>query len=314
MRKAITSLLLALAVPAQALITYHKSEPIYSDSWARGLENVINHKTRVSGRIGPLGPSARFQFSAGADALNEIFQLYAKVQQPQHTLYLSASIDEPDFELSVTHDGQGFLLLNAARGIPLEQIKIPREIRIEVLPSISKSLDPEKAAEQQKAEERIKQFIAARDQKASEVRIGEPFPEILALFADGNAINARAPWPAAFTGKHVLLMVWSLKDPPKAPDLARLTSIRQDQPSSVLQIVSLCVGSEWEPWLSYLEREKSPNTADWWQVFENPSTLSSQKWLWGPLPRFLLIAPDRRLLHESQSLNELIPLLPKLAK
>src|ERR1043166_7703933 len=125
--------------PAAALITTYGKEPLHASSWVKGLDQVVNHPSRVSGMIGPFGPSGRFEFSGDATTFNEVLKIYARVSQPVRILYLTPQAEPVPaaqnwtYELSINHEGQGFMHLEISRAADLETLKVPEEVKVESL-------------------------------------------------------------------------------------------------------------------------------------------------------------------------------------
>lgn len=151
--------------PAKAMITEVGRESITMPSMADGLGPVVNHPARVSGRIGPFGPSAWFDYTGDTAAFNAVLALYGKAKQAEHILYLTEG-DGSDFSLSLTHGGEGFLHLPAGARIPLKDVKLPPGVKVEFLPAVGGSLDP--AVQRRTAATRasIEAYIAALPQAA----------------------------------------------------------------------------------------------------------------------------------------------------
>ncbi len=164
-----------LATPVWALVTYHKRERLGCSGWSEGLTALINHPARVSGQIGPLGPTARFHYSGDAAVLNQILTQYAAVGGQARVLYLEADAapavegfadHEPhDFDLSVNQSGDGFIHLYTLGRIRLEDLKIPAGVSVEALPAASEPADPELRAKLKAEQQRIADFVAAHKVK-----------------------------------------------------------------------------------------------------------------------------------------------------
>jgi hypothetical protein len=162
----LTAALVCSAPWAVALVTLHGREPLAENNWPVGLGAIVNHPGRVCGSWGPIGRTARFHYSGGVAALNEILQNYAGLSQGTRVLYLHPepapggkdfTAEEPhDFDLSITLQGEGFLHLFTMGRIKLEDLKVPDRVKVEVLPSVGMPIDAEKKtawlAEQKRVE------------------------------------------------------------------------------------------------------------------------------------------------------------------
>jgi hypothetical protein len=145
-----------------ALVTEHGSEPLSCSGWAKPLTEIVNDKARVGGRIGPLAPSARFQYTGDLDAFQRVLAKYVALPQREHILYLQTGFGlQRDFELSITQEGHGFLHFNSDGRIPLDQIKIPAGVSVEFLPDVGEPIDPEKKAHHAAQQKRLAAFAAA---------------------------------------------------------------------------------------------------------------------------------------------------------
>lgn len=153
---------LLLTASVRALITQHGGEPLSGGGWAPGLEKVINHPARRSGTIGPLAPSAHFRYEGNARVLNEVMVLYAKSQQPEHTLYLTATSSDCDFELSVNQDGSGFLHFYAGGKVELRALKIPASIQVEEMRDLGQPINSDAERERRNVEKSIRDFMSER--------------------------------------------------------------------------------------------------------------------------------------------------------
>jgi hypothetical protein len=51
-----------MALRAEVLISRHGTERVSCSGWSAELTGIVNDPARVSGMIGPLGPSAHFQY------------------------------------------------------------------------------------------------------------------------------------------------------------------------------------------------------------------------------------------------------------
>lgn len=161
-----------LATPVWALVTYHKREHLGCSGWSEGLTALINHPARVSGQIGPLGPTARFYYSGDAAVLNQILTQYAAVGGQSRVLYLEPEVapaaegfadHEPhDFDLSVNQSGDGFIHLYTLGRIRLQDLKIPAGVKVEALSSISEPTNPELRAQLKAEQQRVADFVAAQ--------------------------------------------------------------------------------------------------------------------------------------------------------
>jgi hypothetical protein len=151
----------AVLGPSRAMITEVKAEPIHLSTISCGLDAVINHKTRVYGRIGPLGPTAVFEYNGDAKGFNEVLALYAKTQQGDHILYLNEQAAS-GFSVSVTGGGDGFLHLPVGGGIDLSEIIVPKGVNVEYLPTVGLPTNPELQKRAAEAKAKIDKFIAAR--------------------------------------------------------------------------------------------------------------------------------------------------------
>jgi len=160
----------SLAIPrAHALVTEHGSERLNCSGWSAPLAEIVNDKARASGRIGPLAPSARFEYTGGLEVFQRILAKYVALPQPVHVLYLQTGFDiQSDFELSITQEGQGFLHFNAGGRIPLDQIKIPTGLSVEFLPATGEPIDPEERARHAAQQKRLAAFAA--DHKSPSAR------------------------------------------------------------------------------------------------------------------------------------------------
>jgi len=142
---------LAMVHGAGALITDHGRERLHCSGWSLGLTALVNHPARVSGRIGPLAPTAQFHFVGDSATFNQLLAQYAALNQKLRVLYLSsdaASLGEGhEFDLSITHGGHGFLHLHTAGRIQLEDLKILRGVAVEAFPLGGLPSDPEQRAE-----------------------------------------------------------------------------------------------------------------------------------------------------------------------
>jgi hypothetical protein len=160
-----------LAMPAWALITFHGREHLGCSGWSEGLAAIINHPARISGQIGPLGPTARFHYSGDAAIFNELLQQYAALGGQSRVLYLEPQAppavegfknqETHDFDLSVNQSGEGFLHLYTLGRIRLEDLKIPAAVRIEALPSPVDPADPKESAKLKAEQKRVADFVAA---------------------------------------------------------------------------------------------------------------------------------------------------------
>jgi hypothetical protein len=157
--------LLAITLEADAMITMHGREELHCSGWSVGLTAIVNHPARVSGKIGPLGLSARFQFVGDTEVFNQVLAQYAALDQQPRALYLSADIssvgNDPDFELSITSEGHGFLHLRNPSRIRLAQVKIPDGVAVEVLPPIEVPINPEQRARLDAEQKVIEEFAAS---------------------------------------------------------------------------------------------------------------------------------------------------------
>jgi len=148
---------------ANALVTTHDREPLHCSGWTDQLTAIINDPARVSGRIGPLAPSARFEFEGDVDAFNRVLARYAALDQKERVLDLSADPTAGgDFALSVTQDGTGFLHLHLPGRIALADLKIPAGVSVEAIPGVVLPTDPKQRANIESEEERIKAFVVNR--------------------------------------------------------------------------------------------------------------------------------------------------------
>lgn len=147
---------------ARAMIALHKTEPLHCDAWSKGLDGVINHRSRVSGMIGPLGPSARFQFAGDVTTFNEVLKIYGGLSQQPLILYLTPVSAGRSFEISVTHEGKGFLHLYVGSELDLEKIVVPAAVHLESLPEVAQPIGAESREGQNKLEEGIKRFVKQR--------------------------------------------------------------------------------------------------------------------------------------------------------
>jgi hypothetical protein len=148
---------------SQACISEHTTEPLGCSGWSAPLTEIVNDQARVSGRIGPLAPSARFEYAGDRAAFQRVLGKYAALPQAQRILYLQTGFGlEHDFELTITNEGHGFLLFNVGGQIPLEQLKIPDGLEVEALPEVAEPVDPRQKARALAQQKRLRDFIAAR--------------------------------------------------------------------------------------------------------------------------------------------------------
>lgn len=159
-RGALAASILASTCPASALMEEVAKEAIHM-AVAPGLDAVINHKARVSGCIGPLGPTAHFEFDGDAAVFNEVLALYGGVGQSAKILYLT-EFDGSDFWVGVNHRGEGFLHLTAGGRIALAALKVPENISVEYLPAVVGPIDPAAQKRTAAAKAEIERFIANR--------------------------------------------------------------------------------------------------------------------------------------------------------
>src|SRR5204863_4103228 len=120
--------------------------------------------------IGPFGPSGRFEFSGDAATFNEVLKLYAQVAQPVHILYLTteprplADAERWSYQLSISHEGQGFIHLRVRGAVDLESIKLPAQIRAESLAAVSVPIDATSRKQQDEAQRAIDELVRRRHQ------------------------------------------------------------------------------------------------------------------------------------------------------
>jgi hypothetical protein len=227
--------------------------------------------------IGPLGPSARFQYRGDLASFERVLAKYAALPQQSRVLYLQAGIDQDsDFDLTITHDGYGFLHFNASGRIPLEQLKVPARVAVEVLPEAGEPTDPQAKARLDAQRKRIADFVAAHKATSTgTLGPGALSPAINALASDGN--------PFLFEhvkGKLVLLVFWSLREPASIRQFGVLENLRKEFAGQSLQIVSLCIDEDWEAWQRVM-RDQGPvdfgdgakpfdSDRQWWQLIQAP--------------------------------------------
>ena len=118
-------------------MTYHGRETLKVSTWSEGLTEIVNDKARFSGRIGPYGPAAEFQYSGGAEAFQRVLEKFARLKGQAPRLYLHPGTGTPearqqtaerhDFAMSIAVTGEGSLHVFIGR-IPLESIKIPENV------------------------------------------------------------------------------------------------------------------------------------------------------------------------------------------
>ena len=148
---------------ANALITNHGRDAVRCSGWSDKLTALINDPARVSGQIGPLAPSARFQFKGDKEVFNRVLAQYAALGQKVTTLYLSTDPvgggGGADFEFSVTPDGTGFLHLQLPGRVALSDLRIPKGVSVEAMPPVSLPIDPEQRAKSEAEMAKIKAFI-----------------------------------------------------------------------------------------------------------------------------------------------------------
>ena len=156
-----------LVSEANALITTHRTERLGCSGWSEGLTAIVNDQSRVSGEIGPLAPSARFQFDGDLEAFQRVLEKYAGLQQAQRILYLQTGVGSGhDYELSITGGGQGFLHWNASGRIPLDRLKIPTGVAVEFLPDVIEPAGAEAKAQASALRARLEAFAAAHTPRA----------------------------------------------------------------------------------------------------------------------------------------------------
>jgi hypothetical protein len=164
--------ILVMTLKANALVTMHGREELHCSGWSPELTSIVNHPARVSGQIGPLAPSARFKFSGDTEVFNQVLAQYAALDQPWRVLYLSADVlsveDDQGFELSITHEGHGFLHLRNPSRIQLAHLKIPKGVAVEVLPPTGWPINPEQQARLEAEQKVIEAFSASHKAAAAE--------------------------------------------------------------------------------------------------------------------------------------------------
>jgi hypothetical protein len=287
----VLSLLLTaiLAPRVDALVTQHGSEPLGCSGWSAALTEIVNDPARVSGEFGPIAPIARFHYRGDLAAFERVLSKYAALPQQPRALYLQAGADmENDFDLSITYEGHGFLHFNAAGRIPLEQLKIPAGVVVEVLPEVAEPVDPQEKARLLERRKRIADFVATQKTLPAGVASdgltpGALAPPINAVAADGNAF-----FPEHIKGKVVLLVFWSLHEPASIRQFGVLENLRKEFAGRRLQIISLCVDEDWDAWQRVMRDQGSvdfgqglkPFDSDqqWWQLIQAaraPSTAAA---------------------------------------
>ncbi len=118
-------------------MTYHGRETLGVSAWTAGLTEIVNDKARFSGRIGPFGPTAEFQYGGGAEAFRRVLEKFALLKNHPSRLYLHPGIGVPDaqqrttdpydFALSIALTGEGTLHVFIGR-VPLEAMRIPPNV------------------------------------------------------------------------------------------------------------------------------------------------------------------------------------------
>jgi hypothetical protein len=277
------SLLLAaiMAPRVHALVTQHGTEHVGCSGWSEALTEIVNDPARVSGEVGPLAPSAHFHYRGDLAAFERVLAKYAALSKQPHTLYLEAGIDRgDDFDLSITHEGHGFLHFNAAGRIPLEQLKIPAGVAVEALPGVAEPVDPQEKARVLEQRKRVADFVAAHKElttvaAAAAFTPGTPAPPINAIGPDGNAF-----FPEHIKGKMMLLVFWSLHEPASIRQFGVLENLRREFAGQPLQIISLCTDDDWDAWQRVMLDQGSldfgqgpkPFNSDpqWWQLIQAP--------------------------------------------
>jgi Thioredoxin-like len=261
----------------QALVTQHGTERVSCSGWSAELSEIVNDPARVSGMIGPLGPSGRFHYRGDLAVFERVLAKYAALPQQSRIVYLRAGSDhEYDFDLSITYEGYGFLHLNTSGRIPLEQLKIPAGVAVEHLPEGGEPIDPQEKARLVAQQKRIADFVAAH--KASSTGTlgpGALSPAINALASDGNAFL-----PEHVKGKLVLLVFWSLREPASIRQFGVLENLRKEFDGQPLQIISLCIDEDWEAWQRVMRDQGPVDFGDgakpfdsdhqWWQLIQAP--------------------------------------------
>jgi hypothetical protein len=276
------------APSVHALVTLHGPEPLGCSGWSPALTEIVNDPARVSGEFGPVGPIARFHYRGDLAAFERVLSKYAALPQQSRALYLQTGADaEDDFDLSITYDGYGFLHFNAGGRIPLEKLKIPEGVAVEVLPEVSEPINPAEKARLLAQQKLIAEFVSAR--KASTVTtsgtllVGALAPPVNALAADGNAF-----FPEHIKGKVVLLVFWSLQEPASIRQFGVLENLRKEFAGQPLQIISLCIDEDWDAWQRVMKDQgpvdfgqgSKPFDSDhqWWQLIQSaraPSTAAA---------------------------------------
>jgi hypothetical protein len=267
--------LLATMPSASALVTTHGREPVHCSGWSEKLSAILNDPARVSGKIGPLGPSAQFQFAGDKDTFNAILAQYATLDQQPRVLYISAnaalSSEGPDFEVSITRAGHGFLYLHMPGRIALADLKIPKGVDVEASPPVVLPVDPELRGKVEAEQKRIDTFVAAHKKAAGAARTLQPgamAPGIQALAADGNPVPSvpGQKLPDAMANMHVLVVFWSLKDPGDAGLVAQVAALHREFRKGRFQIASICIDDDFEAWGASLAAPGRINDRICWQL------------------------------------------------
>jgi hypothetical protein len=273
-----------VTAPAHALLTRHGSEPVVCSGWSAGITEIVNDPARVSGEIGPLGPIARFHYRGDLAAFERVLAKYSALPQRSRVLYLRLrSDDEDDFTLSINLEGQGFLHLNADGRLSLDQIRIPAGVAVEVFPELSEPTSAEEKARLVQQRKRVAEAVANWKARPVVAALGAIAPAINALGPDGNAF-----FPEHVKGKIVLLVFWSLHEPASIRQFGVLENLRKEFAGQPIQIISLCIDEDWEPWQRLLNEQgffdlgdgPKPFNSDhqWWQLIQDanaPPTAAS---------------------------------------
>lgn len=155
-------------------MTYHDRENLNVSTWSEGLSEIVNDEARFSGRIGPFGPSAEFQYSGGAEAFQRVLQKFARLKGHAPRLYLHPGVGAPqaqqrtrdphDFALSISVTGEGSLHVFVGR-VPLESLRIPPNVIVAESPKVE--LQPVLVGDADEADaRRIAAFLKAREARA----------------------------------------------------------------------------------------------------------------------------------------------------
>jgi hypothetical protein len=156
------SLLLALSasLPARALISEHGREPVYGSGWSEPVTQLINHPSRVGGRVGPFGPVAEFWYSGTPETLNEVLKIYSRIPGRQAAIYLTTDGGKGPLTLKTAIDGTPTLTLHVNRPAELKGWKVPRDLRVERLDVFRRTTAAHNSAEEATMERAIRRFVA----------------------------------------------------------------------------------------------------------------------------------------------------------